>query len=276
MEADKDYYDMLGLFQNATLKDIDKAYKKCSLQHHPDKNLGNPSAHEQFISIRKAYDILKDPKERLKYDISRPYRPHKQPSKTPNTESRDEATSPSTNASKPKKEGKYNYKPPQEEYEQAPKEEPKPAPQNDQLHKNATILAALDSRLATDLTNFAQARVNLTRSPKSSSPDKQLLHIKACAAVTYFRALNNLDKERKLIITTMQQPQRQDHLDTMQRVFEWEAFQARQTAGKEVLKLLEKWTSDARWTCKFKWDWLLLIPIAHFVTARQSCMFGPW
>ena len=37
----KNYYEILGLQNNATSAEIDAAYKKLSSQHHPDKNKSN-------------------------------------------------------------------------------------------------------------------------------------------------------------------------------------------------------------------------------------------
>ena len=63
-----DYYERLGLSPNASREDIKKAYRKLSLEFHPDKN-HRPDAHEKFISINEAYLILYDEEARAKYDI---------------------------------------------------------------------------------------------------------------------------------------------------------------------------------------------------------------
>merc|ERR1711953_754856 len=38
---------------------------------HPDKNPGVANAHENFLQLKKAYDCLKDPTEKRKYDLTR-------------------------------------------------------------------------------------------------------------------------------------------------------------------------------------------------------------
>ncbi|EHK99500.1 putative Chaperone protein DnaJ [Glarea lozoyensis 74030] len=53
MDPETDYYELLGLLQSASLKDIDTAYKKASLRHHPDRNLNSPTAHEEFITTNE-------------------------------------------------------------------------------------------------------------------------------------------------------------------------------------------------------------------------------
>ena len=64
----KDYYDILGVDQNATDKEIKKAFRKLATQYHPDKNQGDPAAEEKFKAINEAYEVLKDPEKRKKYD----------------------------------------------------------------------------------------------------------------------------------------------------------------------------------------------------------------
>jgi curved DNA-binding protein CbpA len=62
-----DYYKILGLNQNASQKDIKKAYRRKSLYYHPDKN-NSADSHEKFIKINQAFEILGDPERRKKYD----------------------------------------------------------------------------------------------------------------------------------------------------------------------------------------------------------------
>ncbi|MCI0404679.1 MAG: molecular chaperone DnaJ [candidate division Zixibacteria bacterium] len=66
--AKRDYYDVLGVERNATEEDIKKAYKKLAFQHHPDKNPGDKHAEEKFKELAEAYEVLRDPEKRRRYD----------------------------------------------------------------------------------------------------------------------------------------------------------------------------------------------------------------
>lgn len=57
-------YETLGVDPDASLKDIDKAYRKASLKHHPDR--GGDA--ERFKEINEAYEVLSDPERRQYYD----------------------------------------------------------------------------------------------------------------------------------------------------------------------------------------------------------------
>jgi DnaJ-class molecular chaperone len=59
-----DYYSILGVPKNASEQDIRKAYKKKSMQHHPDRG-GNE---EEFKRVNEAYQTLRDPAKRQQYD----------------------------------------------------------------------------------------------------------------------------------------------------------------------------------------------------------------
>nr|XP_045618759.1 dnaJ homolog subfamily C member 10-like isoform X1 [Procambarus clarkii] len=65
----EDFYEMLGVTKNADLKEIRKGFKQKALKHHPDKNTDDPEAHEKFVRINRAYEVLKDEELRKKYDL---------------------------------------------------------------------------------------------------------------------------------------------------------------------------------------------------------------
>ncbi len=63
----KDYYQTLGVDKQATAADIQKAYRKLARQFHPDVNK-DAGAEARFKDIGEAYEVLKDPDKRGKYD----------------------------------------------------------------------------------------------------------------------------------------------------------------------------------------------------------------
>ena len=66
--AKRDYYDVLGIHQNASEAEIKKAYRKLAVKYHPDKNQGNKEAEEKFKEISEAHEVLSDPQKRATYD----------------------------------------------------------------------------------------------------------------------------------------------------------------------------------------------------------------
>lgn len=65
---EKDYYEVLGVAESASDRDVTRAYRKLAKQHHPDANPGNASAEERFKEISTAYDVLGDAEKRKEYD----------------------------------------------------------------------------------------------------------------------------------------------------------------------------------------------------------------
>lgn len=51
------YYLVLGVKRDATDQQIKKAFRKLSLQYHPDKNKGDAEAEEKFKEISHAYEV---------------------------------------------------------------------------------------------------------------------------------------------------------------------------------------------------------------------------
>ena len=67
--ADKrDYYEVLGVQKGASEDEIKKAYKKMAIKYHPDRNPGDKEAEEKFKEAAEAYDVLRDPDKRARYD----------------------------------------------------------------------------------------------------------------------------------------------------------------------------------------------------------------
>ncbi|KAL8691897.1 MAG: hypothetical protein Q9218_002965 [Villophora microphyllina] len=64
----EDFYKLLGIEKSASERDIKKAYRTLSKKWHPDKNPGDDSAKQKFVSIADAYDALSDPASRRIYD----------------------------------------------------------------------------------------------------------------------------------------------------------------------------------------------------------------
>lgn len=61
----QDYYEALGVGKDASADEIKKAFRRLAVKHHPDKEGGDEA---KFKEINEAYEVLKDPSKRQRYD----------------------------------------------------------------------------------------------------------------------------------------------------------------------------------------------------------------
>ena len=69
----KNFYDILGVAENASAEEIKKVFRRLAKKYHPDRNKGDQEAEAKFKELSEAYETLSDKKKRDEYDMMRKY-----------------------------------------------------------------------------------------------------------------------------------------------------------------------------------------------------------
>ncbi len=66
--AVRDPHEVLGVGRGASDAELKTAFRRLAAQHHPDRNPGDPAAHDRFTELNQAYQILSDPQKRAAWE----------------------------------------------------------------------------------------------------------------------------------------------------------------------------------------------------------------
>ncbi len=68
MQNFRNYFEILGVTQDASAEEVKRAYRQLARKYHPDLNPGDKNAEEKFKLLGEAYAVLSDPEKRGKYE----------------------------------------------------------------------------------------------------------------------------------------------------------------------------------------------------------------
>eukprot|EP00962_Isochrysis_galbana_P012016 scaffold3382_cov108-Isochrysis_galbana.AAC.5 len=63
-------YDVLGVQHNATANEIRRAYHRLAREQHPDRGCATPEGHQAFVQLQQAWELLREPERRRRYDAA--------------------------------------------------------------------------------------------------------------------------------------------------------------------------------------------------------------
>lgn len=70
MSSNRDYYQILGVANDASFEEIRAAFRERAREYHPDRN-PSPDATERMQEINEAWEVLRDEEQKASYDRAR-------------------------------------------------------------------------------------------------------------------------------------------------------------------------------------------------------------